>query len=183
MVSSNAKLRLSGNIFRFLRRDIEFSSWPMICGYWPRISNAGTIQFGKRIMFQSYWGPSYIHVDKGAVFEVGDLGYISEGVRIYVSTSIKIGSAVKIGDAVYMYDTDFHQISPDQPTKRNPILIGDNVWIGSRATILAGANIGDHAVIGAGSVVRGHIPACCLAAGSPAKIIKRFQAPSDWERE
>jgi acetyltransferase-like isoleucine patch superfamily enzyme len=47
--------------------------------------------------------------------------------------------------------------------------------------MLAGANIGDHAVIGAGSLVRGQIPASSVAVGTPAKIIRRFAAQPDWE--
>jgi acetyltransferase-like isoleucine patch superfamily enzyme len=179
----HAKLRLLGNIFRFIRRDIEFASWPMIYGYWPCISNAGTVKIGKRLMFRSLASRSYIAVEKGAVIEIGDHGFINEGVKMCATTGIKIGRDVKIGEAVYIYDSDFHQVTPDQPTKRKHIVIGDNVWIGARAIILPGANIGDHAVIGAGSVVTGQIPACSVAVGTPAKIIRRFAAPPpDWER-
>lgn len=55
-----------------------------------------------------------------------------------------------------------------------PVRIGRNVWVGARCTITAGASIGDHSVIGANSVVTGAIPAQCLAAGVPARVIRRL---------
>ncbi len=52
--------------------------------------------------------------------------------------------------------------------------IGDNVWIGGSVTILPGVTIGDNVVIGAGSVVCRDLPSDCVAAGNPAKVIKRI---------
>lgn len=51
------------------------------------------------------------------------------------------------------------------------IVIGNNVFIGLRSTILPGTNIGDNTVIGAGSLVKGNIPSNSVVAGNPAKII------------
>ena len=51
------------------------------------------------------------------------------------------------------------------------VSIGDNVFIGMNAILLKGAAIGDNTVIGAGSVVTGVIPANCVAAGNPARVI------------
>jgi maltose O-acetyltransferase len=55
-----------------------------------------------------------------------------------------------------------------------PVLIGDDVWIGTRALILPGVTIGSGAVVGAGSVVTGDIPERCLAVGNPARVIKKI---------
>jgi maltose O-acetyltransferase len=55
----------------------------------------------------------------------------------------------------------------------DPVIIGDNVWIGERAIILKGVNIGDNAIVAAGSVVTKSIPNNSLVAGNPAKIIKQ----------
>ena len=59
--------------------------------------------------------------------------------------------------------------------KSKPIIIGKNVWITTRCIILGGVTIGDNTVIGAGSIVTHDIPANCLAAGNPAKVIKYFK--------
>lgn len=58
-----------------------------------------------------------------------------------------------------------------------PVVIGCDVWITSRVTILGGSTIGDHSVIGAGSVVSGDIPPGVFAAGNPARVIKKLENP------
>ncbi len=58
------------------------------------------------------------------------------------------------------------------PATKGPTVIGNDVWIGYGAMILSGVHIGDGAVIGAGSVVSGHVPAYAIAAGNPGKLIK-----------
>ena len=50
--------------------------------------------------------------------------------------------------------------------------IGNNVWIGTNVTVLKGVTIGDGAIIAAGSVVSEDVPANCMAAGIPAKVVK-----------
>ena len=59
-------------------------------------------------------------------------------------------------------------------SKIGEIKIGNNVWIGGNVCVLPGVTIGDNVVIGAGSVVTKDIPANCLVAGNPGKIIKRL---------
>jgi acetyltransferase-like isoleucine patch superfamily enzyme len=59
-----------------------------------------------------------------------------------------------------------------QGTTRSTITIGNNCWIGAKVTVVAGVNIGDGAIIGAGSVVTKDIPAYSIAVGNPAKIIR-----------
>ena len=57
------------------------------------------------------------------------------------------------------------------------VTIGNNVWIGAKATITKGVTIGDNAVIGAGAVVTHDIPADCLAVGVPARVVRRAVTP------
>lgn len=56
-----------------------------------------------------------------------------------------------------------------------PVHIGDDVWIGSRVTILPGASIGTGAIIGAAAVVTKDVPECAVVGGNPARILKRRQ--------
>ena len=67
-----------------------------------------------------------------------------------------------------------HGILPEERHDLIPksIHIGNNVWIGSNSTVLAGVTIGNNAVIGAGSVVTKDIPENMIAVGSPARVIK-----------
>lgn len=75
---------------------------------------------------------------------------------------------------------------------KGPITIGNDVWIGARATILSGVTIGNGAVIGAGSIVTKDVPAYAIAVGNPAKVIKkrfddktiaRLEATKWWEKD
>lgn len=61
-----------------------------------------------------------------------------------------------------------------QGVKTDQIIIENNVWIGANCTILAGVHIGEHVVVGAGSVVTKDIPPCCVVVGNPARIVKKF---------
>ena len=78
-------------------------------------------------------------------------------------------------------DSDGHSLWPPENRSNysgaefdEPVVIGENVFIGLNVIILKGAEIGDNSVIGAGSIVRGKIPANCMAAGVPAKVCRRF---------
>jgi maltose O-acetyltransferase len=84
----------------------------------------------------------------------------------------------QIGDQVAIYDCDFHEINPSTRDRSygptSPVVIGNNVWLGSRVIVLKGVTIGDNSVVGAMSVVTKSIPANCVAAGIPARIIRHI---------
>lgn len=70
-----------------------------------------------------------------------------------------------------------------QPVETKPITIKDDVWIGANAVITAGVSIGKHAVIAAGSVVTKDVPDFSIAAGNPARILKKYNSETKtWER-
>ena len=103
------------------------------------------------------------------------------GVTIYARDSIRIGSHTRIGANTKIMDNDFHPVDPQlRMTCSNKnmgvssIEIGENVFIGCNCLILKGAKIGSNTTIGAGSVVTGNIPENCVAAGNPAKVIKKL---------
>lgn len=112
---------------------------------------------------------------------IGDNVGIS-GATIYSRKKIEIGNNTRIGANVKIVDNDFHPTDPEQRLKSSnqnmkiePVVIGENVFIGMNSIILKGSVIGDNTTIGAGSVVHGSIPANCLAAGNPAKVIKYYK--------
>ena len=97
-------------------------------------------------------------------------GFINENVQITCGDKIEIGEGTAIARDVIIRSFDGHPI--DGQSMSAPITIGKHVWIGQRAMILKGVTIGDDAVIAAGAVVTKDIPAGCLAAGVPAKVIR-----------
>ena len=112
-------------------------------------------------------------------------GEIRIGKRVGISNSalvatesITIGDDTNIGGGTVIYDTDFHslrsvdRLSGDKRVKSASVIIGKRVFVGGHCIILKGSEIGDNAVIGAGSVVSGKIPANEIWAGNPARKIK-----------
>lgn len=113
-----------------------------------------------------------ISIQRGGTLTLGNC-LINNKVSIICSKSIKIGDMTDIAPGVLIRDSDGHILLPRTETSMtSPIIIGNNVWIGSNAIILKGVHIGDGAVIAAGSVVNKDIPPHCLAAGVPAKVIR-----------
>lgn len=121
-----------------------------------------------------------INIERGAKFNrhlhLGNNSGI--GANSSVAPYTKIGDNVMIGPEVIMYSRNHCIDRTDIPMCEqgfqdvNPIIIGNDVWLGRRVIILPGVTIGDGAVIGAGSVVSKNIPPFSIAVGNPAKIIK-----------
>ncbi|MEY3130582.1 MAG: hypothetical protein RLY12_954 [Verrucomicrobiota bacterium] len=113
---------------------------------------------------------------RAASIVVGEGTSFSNNVQVYAEDSVTIGARCLIGDAVLIYDSDFHDLSPDDRrhgvAAKAPVVLEDNVFVGSRAIILKGVTIGKDSVIGAGSVVVRSIPPGVIAAGNPAKVIR-----------
>ena len=111
-----------------------------------------------------------------ARIEVGEGTSFSNNVQVIAEESVTIGELCLIGDAVLILDSDFHNLSAagrhTLPGLSAPIILEDNVFIGSRVIILKGVTIGKDSVIGAGSVVVRSIPPGVIAAGNPAKVIR-----------
>lgn len=108
-----------------------------------------------------------IHIGENAKLVLGT-GYINGGSQIKCKKSISIGKNVVISHDVIIRDNDAHIINGAKNCK--PIIIENNVWIGSRVIILKGVTIGTGAVVGAGAVVTKDIPPYSLAVGVPAKV-------------
>ena len=103
------------------------------------------------------FGPNCVVYEWRAGGRIGQCSMIAAGVSI---SGVNHGS--QSGENSYR----------DQPVTTYPLNIGSNVWIGMNVTILPGVSIGDHAIIGAGSVVTRSIPAGVVAYGSPCRVIR-----------
>ena len=115
----------------------------------------------------------------GARIRIGSGCAFSNNIAICALKSITMGDRCLIGELVTIIDSDHHELDPDKRWSGHgriaPVIIGNNVWIGSRVIILCGVTIGDNSVIGAGSVVTKSIPANCVAAGNPARVIRELK--------
>lgn len=110
---------------------------------------------------------------------------MNEGVQIVCNIAVTIGDRCLIASDVVILDDDGHPVDwrerhnywPELPEDRlgAPIVIEDNVWIGTRAIILKGVHIGTGAVIAAGAVVTHSVPPATVAAGVPARAIRELK--------
>lgn len=117
---------------------------------------------------------SYIMIHKNASLSIGNNTYIN-GATIDCSKNISIGADCAIAEGVRIMDNSWHAIHYTDGTQSvsiAPVSIGNKVWIATNAIILPGVIIGDGAIVAAGAVVTKNVPARCLVAGVPARVIK-----------
>lgn len=138
---------------------------------------------GKNLKLQTW--KKYNGKETGSVpdLKIGNNFMCMDDVLISCMNSIQIGDDVLLGDNVFIAD-NLHGNASD-PSQRNmhpiqrplyskgPIKIGNRVWIGRNVCIMGNVSIGDGAIIGANAVVTHDIPEGAIAAGCPAKIIKK----------
>ncbi len=132
---------------------------------------------GRNFIFDSFSHFSYKNI------EVGNDVFIGSGARFSATISyIKIGNKVMFGPDVsirggdhnastigeYMYD-----VKSKLPENDLPVIIENDVWIGTRSIILKGVTIGTGSIVAAGALVIKNVPAYSIVGGVPAKVIKK----------
>jgi len=122
------------------------------------------------------------HCDYGSQMHIGDRTFININCTVLDAPinegAISIGDDCLIGPNVQLLAVS-HAVNPTERLNKenfaSPITIGDNVWIGAGAIILADVSIGDNSAIGAGSVVLSDVPDNCIVAGNPARVIRSLE--------
>ena len=138
------------------------------------VADGSSVTIGRNV----HAGNLFIHAVRSSKVVIGSRVGFNGQVRLLLHEpgEIAIGDDCLFGGEVDISISDMHSIlDADTNERLNPardILIGRHVWVGQRCLVLKGAGIGDDSVIGAGSLVSSRIPAKCLAAGNPARIIK-----------
>ncbi|RAP58630.1 hypothetical protein BTJ49_05675 [Oleiagrimonas sp. MCCC 1A03011] len=111
--------------------------------------------------------------------EIGNFVSINRGCEFYPShfgkSVIRIGSNVRIGPGVRFFGAGHDIDSATFDDLGGDIRVGDNCWIGGNATLLAGVEVGEGAVIAAGSVVTCDVPPHVVVGGVPAKVLRSRQ--------
>lgn len=133
-----------------------------------------TVRFGRRLRIMrdfTGWFCGDVSIGNGVFF--------NRGCHVSVQNALTIGDHCLFGEMVAIHDEN-HIPGPgtdpilDRGYVTAPITIGDNVWVGAKATILSGVTIGDNAVIGANAVVTRDVPPYSIAVGIPARVIRTF---------
>lgn len=113
------------------------------------------------------------YTDFGKNITIGKNVFLNTGCSFQDRGGIRIGDGSQIGMNVAIATLNHGlPLKTRGTTYAQPVVIGENAWIGSNATILPGVTIGDNSVVAAGAVVTKDIPPDSVAAGVPAKVIK-----------
>ncbi|WP_053820801.1 DapH/DapD/GlmU-related protein [Candidatus Pseudothioglobus singularis] len=147
------------------------------------IRNEGSLILGKDfscgpgLIIELFGATSKVEIGKGVMaFHNLHIGALD---RVIIGDRVLIASGVYISDHSHGNYSGISQSSPTEPPVErelvsNPIEIGNDVWIGENVSILPGVKIGKGSIIGAGAVVNCDVPNYCIAAGVPAKLLKRY---------
>jgi acetyltransferase-like isoleucine patch superfamily enzyme len=111
---------------------------------------------------------------------------LGRGSHVIASRPVVIGDNVYCGPGVYITSDNHSYDDPDEPIGRQwprsaPVEIGAGSWLGVGAIVLPGARLGRNVAVAAGSVVRGEVPDRVLVAGSPAKVVRRWDPRDGWQ--
>ena len=132
------------------------------------------------------WGS--LNSQSGGKIILGDYVKIATNVQINACEKIVIGAYTGIAANTVIADNNNHPVSPEfhkyssitddddcrywKHSSHAPVVIGENCWIGRNVSIMKGVTIGDNSIIAANAVVTKSVPANCIAAGNPAKVVK-----------
>lgn len=128
------------------------------------LGDNASIKFNGRFTMHRH---SVIMVHKDARLEIGNNTYLNGGT-IDCSYNISIGNDCAIADGVQIMDNSWHSVY----SSAGEVKIGNKVWLATNAMILPGVTIGNGAIVAAGAVVTKDVPAKCMVAGVPARVIK-----------
>ena len=140
----------------------------------------GNVWVGKKT---SISGGVIISAKKPGRVIIGEEVYIGPSVLITTNLSrIEIGERTMIGPRVMIFGHNHKYWSEkwrEEYYSRGSITIGREVWIGAGAIILSGVKIGERSVIAAGAVVTKDVPSYSVAAGNPAKVVKKYSLKNE----
>ena len=165
------KQRIGLFLYKFIGKHLQSSSSKIKGGYRFRM-------FCGKLIFAKH-GKKF-NIEKGAIFapdcEIGENSGIGVNAKLY--GKVIIGNNVMMGPDVVIYTRNHRHDRTDIPMntqgveEERPVIIGNDVWIGSNVIILPGVKISDGCIIGAGSVVTKSTPPYAVLCGNPA-IVKR----------
>lgn len=162
--------------WHFARRR-SFARWP-VHGNLLEAFEQGRLQLGEHVLFEpGVW----ITAPGDARIVIGDGCFLNLGVMVAAQELVEIGDHCMFANGCFITDGNHRFDDPDLPvpwqgfTSKGPTRIGDNVWCGANVVITSGVTIGKRCVIGANSVVTQDLPDFTIAAGAPAKPLRKIE--------
>lgn len=189
-------------IFQKLKIKFRYIQYARIVG-----KHDGFFTIGKNVILHN---PKYLYLGKGVsigsgsiinpvishlshkytpAIIIGDNTFVNEDCSISSIVKVEIGKnvlfarQVHITDHSHGYDNINIPVSSQQLITKGPIIIDDDCWLGYGCEILSGVHIGRHSVVAARAVVVKDVPAYCVVAGNPARVVKKYNIETKvWEK-
>lgn len=130
---------------------------------------------GDRLQLFSKIATTELVVGEGATLRIGEQVLIMDGTTMSALGHVTIGDRCLFGRHTQILDSSFHYVDPSRRLESpppEPVVIGNNVWLASRVTVLPGVEIGDGAAVAAGAVVAHDVAPKTLVGGVPARKIR-----------
>jgi acetyltransferase-like isoleucine patch superfamily enzyme len=162
--------------WEFARRE-AFVRWP-VHGNVLEALRAGRLEIGAGTLFEPH---VWITAEGQARVRIGAGSFLNLGVMVAALELVEIGEHCMFANGCFISDANHRFDDPNQPvpyqgfTSKGPTRIGDNVWCGANVVVTSGVTIGERSVIGANSVVLDDVEPFTIAAGAPARPIKRIE--------
>jgi putative colanic acid biosynthesis acetyltransferase WcaF len=135
---------------------------------WPSALKRGLLRvFGAKIGEGVVIKPR-VNIHMPWRLEVGSHSWIGEEVFILNFAPVRIGAHACVSQRAFLCTGNHDFRDPEFAFRSGPIEIGDGAWIGAAVFVAPGVDIGDEAVVSAGSVVCKHLPAAMICSGNPA---------------
>lgn len=138
----------------------------------------GSANRGITVGSGAFLGRGTILSCKDGDITLGDHANLGFHCEVFSGSTVTVGSHALFAAQVYLVGgghefEDREAAVIDQPRTSRGIVLGDDVWLGTGAKVLDGVRIGSHAVVGANAVVTGDLPEAAIAAGVPARVLRR----------
>jgi acetyltransferase-like isoleucine patch superfamily enzyme len=163
-----------------LMRRQAFARWP-IHGNVLEALRDGRLEVGPHTLFEpGVW----ITAPAPARVRIGADTYLNLGVMVAALELVEIGDHCMLANGCFITDANHRFEDPDAPitrqgfTSKGPTRIADNVWCGANVAITSGVTVGERCVIGANSVVTQDVEPFSVAAGAPARVVKKVERRS-----
>lgn len=141
----------------------------------------GRLELGPQVIFEpGVW----LTAPAPARIRIGEGTFLNLGVMVAATELVEIGAHCMFANGCFVTDGNHSFDDPALPvpwqgfTSKGPTRIGDNVWCGANVVVTSGVTIGERCVIGANSVVTTDLPPFSIAAGAPAKVLRRIEYPA-----
>ncbi len=175
LTAQNAARLLRYGQLRLRRRGVQGHRFNIDRRSDLRVARTASLVTGRAVSF----GPDFTgHFHERSSAVLGSQVWFSRGCTLTVHQSVTIGDNCIFGEYVSIHDENHVMGSDDVPItdrgfRTQPVVIGRNVWVGAKATVLSGVTIGDNAVIAANAVVSRDVEPGVVVGGVPARVIAR----------